>query len=320
MGYPNGASASVGRVGGAVRLQGGRWESEAAHHWPVVDDGPAGIRQGVYLPAGRCLTYHGAVWVRVMTLDPDAAGEIEIGLRRRVATPDGIKQAGECLASERVPVQGADWVELPFHLHLAPGQVSFGEPVDFTIRWLPLSDPSLHLLVDRAELFPDDAVDGLDPEVIQLAKEWPVPLLRWPGGNFASFYHWREGVGPAHLRPTSANHAWGGLEYNLFGTDEFIQFCRQIKAQPQITVNTGTGFAEEAAAWVEYCNGDAASTPMGRLRALNGHPEPYNVRLWEVGNETTVPGREGTTARMRTRAALRCLPRLCAPPAPSRSS
>jgi alpha-N-arabinofuranosidase len=88
-------------------------------------------------------------------------------------------------------------------------------------------------LIDRVVLNPADAVDGLDPEIIELSKAWPVPLLRYPGGNFVSFYHWRDGVGPVDLRPTYPNHAWGGLEYGLFGTDEFITFCRHIGADGQ---------------------------------------------------------------------------------------
>ncbi|MFN8490186.1 MAG: hypothetical protein U0350_21540 [Caldilineaceae bacterium] len=284
MGYPRAVSASTGRVGDAVRLKGGDWSSDPKERWPVLEDGPAGVRQGVFLPIRRCLTYQGELWVRIGTLSPQAYGEVEVGFRRRVATPDGHRHAGEHLAATRIPVSGAEWVKVAFQLDLSEGQVAFGEPVDFYVRWLPRSQTTLNLLIDRAELFPTDADDGLDPEVVRLAREWPAPLLRWPGGNFVSHYHWRDGIGPVDLRPTRPNYAWGGLEYNTFGTDEFIRFCRKIGAQPHITVNAATGSPEEAAAWVEYCNGDA-STPMGQLRARNGHPEPYNVRLWEVGNE-----------------------------------
>ncbi|HYN90180.1 MAG TPA: hypothetical protein VER55_16715, partial [Ardenticatenaceae bacterium] len=284
MGYPGAVAASAGRIGGAVRLQGGAWPADPAQRWPVVEDGPAGIRQGLFLPVKRCLGYKGDLWVRIGTTNPAEHGEVEVGFRRRVATPDGRRQAGEILASARIGVEGAEWNKLPFRLDLQEGQVAFGEPVDFYLRWLPRSTAGLHLLVDRAFLYPQDEDDGLDPEVVQLVRASTMPLLRWPGGNFVSYYHWRDGVGPLDLRPTVPNHAWGGLEYNLFGTDEFIRFCRKIGAQPHITVNSGTGTSEEAAAWVEYCNGDE-STPMGRLRARNGHPRPYDVSLWEVGNE-----------------------------------
>src|SRR5206468_5093319 len=107
---------------------------------------------------------------------------------------------------------------------------------------------------------------------------------RWPGGNFVSTYHWEDGVGPLDSRPTKANFAWGALELNTFGTDEFISFCRAVGCEPMICVNAGSGTPEEAARWIEYCNGPATS-PMGKLRAANGHPEPFHVKHWEVGNE-----------------------------------
>jgi alpha-N-arabinofuranosidase len=284
LGYPGGVTASAGRLGGAVRLLGGDWPSGPEHYWPVLEDGPAGIRQGVFLPIKRCRAYKGDLWVRIGVLDPAAQGEVEVGFRRRLATPDGRGQAGERLGSVRVQIRGAEWVKLPFALELQEGQVAFGEPVDFYLRWLPRSNTALHLLVDRAFLLPQDEEDGLDPEVVALVRNSTMPQLRWPGGNYVSYHHWRDAVGPVDLRATYPNYAWGGLDYNLFGTDEYITFCRKLGIRPHITVNQGTGTAEEAAAWVEYCNGDE-TTPMGKLRARNGHPEPYNVTIWEVGNE-----------------------------------
>lgn len=281
LGYPGAVTVAPGRIGGAVRL--GAWSGSTTEDWIVPEDGPAGIRQGFFPPIRRCREYVGEVWVRLATIDRTAQGEVEVGLRRRVTTPDGKRRAGELLALQRLAFAGSDWVKLEFQFDLPEGWVAFGEPIDFYLRWLPRVDHDA-LLVDRALLNPADAIDGIDPEIIELSKAWPVPLLRWPGGNFVSFYHWRDGVGSLDLRPTYPNHAWGGLEYGLFGTDEFIIFCRHIGAEPHLTVNAGTGTPEEAAAWVEYCNGDI-STPMGRLRAQNGHPEPYNVSLWEVGNE-----------------------------------
>jgi alpha-L-arabinofuranosidase len=258
--------ASVGRLGGAVRLLGG-----------------AGIRQGVFLPVQRVREYEGDVWVRIAVSEMHEQGKIEIGIRRRIAQPG--RAAGERIAFTELDITGSDWIKLSYRLLLADGVLQPGEPVDIYLRWLPDSGANLHLLVDRFFLFPADAEGGVfDPTILALAREWPVPLLRWPGGNFASYYHWRDGVGPLDRRPTRKNDTWYGLEYNYIGTDEFIRLCRLINAEPQITVNIGTGTAEEAAAWVEYCNGDA-STPMGKLRAANGNPEPYGVKLWEIGNE-----------------------------------
>lgn len=284
LGHPNSVSASAGRVGGAMRLQGGSWPAGPGERWPVAEDGPAGVRQGLFLPIRRCQVYHGALWARLSTLHAGEHGELEVGFRRSVSTSERQRQAGESLAVTRLPLSAPDWICLSFELDLGNRQVAHGEPVDFYVRWLPGSRPDLQVLLDRVDLYPQDAVSGLDPDVIRLAREWPVPLLRWPGGNFVSYYHWRDGVGPVDRRPTYPNHAWGGLDYNLIGTDEYLEFCRLIEAEPHITVNSGTGSPEEAAAWVEYCNGDEI-TPMGRLRSRNGHPEPYHVRLWEVGNE-----------------------------------
>lgn len=141
-----------------------------------------------------------------------------------------------------------------------------------------------NVVIDRLLLYPDDHLAGADPDVVRLLREAKLPLLRWPGGNFVSGYRWRDGVGPVDARPVVPNPAWSGLEFNTFGTAEFIAFCRLVGCDPMICVNAGDGTPEEAAAWVQYCNGDA-STPMGRLRAEHGHPAPFGVRLWEIGNE-----------------------------------
>ena len=247
------------------------------------------MRQGIFLPAQRVFGYTGDLWLRAATRESHRGGEagygsVEVGIRRRLGRPGS--PAGSRLAHQELPVTAYSWRKLPFGLELPPGAVAVGEPVDFYIRWRPADgDEPVDLLIDRAQLLPADHVDGLDPDVLRLAREWRVPLLRWPGGNFVSYYHWRDGVGPADLRPVRPNRAWGGLEYNTFGSAEFIHFCRLIGAEPQITVNVGTGSPEEAAAWVEYCNG-AAGTPMGRLRAHHGDETPYSVGLWEVGNES----------------------------------
>jgi len=125
---------------------------------------------------------------------------------------------------------------------------------------------------------------GMRLDVLEAVKAIDPPIIRWPGGNFVSGYHWEDGIGPRDKRPTLSNRAWGGTESNQFGTDEFIDFCREVGAEPYIVVNVGSGTPEEAAHWVEYCNGDV-NTPYGRLRAQYGHTEPYNVKYWGIGNE-----------------------------------
>lgn len=272
---------SVGRLGGAVRLVGKTWSGsirQGDKH--PAEDGPAGIRQGIFLPFQRCLEYHGHIWTRIAALDSSCSGQLVVGLSRR--SPEAHR--AEILAVDFVNLFGNAWQKIPFSLEPTSAQVHPGEPVDYFILWLPQHGSDL--LLDQALLFPADAVEGFfDPDVLQLVKEWSVPLLRWPGGNFVSHYHWRDGVGSQDRRPTRPNYAWGGLDYNFFGVSEFIHFCRLANTEPHIVVNSGTGTAEEAAAWVEYCNG-AANTPMGALRAKYDSAEPYRVKLWEVGNET----------------------------------
>jgi len=96
--------------------------------------------------------------------------------------------------------------------------------------------------------------DGYRKDVLEAVKPLGVSILRWPGGNFASGYNWTDGIGPRDQRPARPDHAWGALETNRFGTDEFLHFCRLIGAEPQIALNLGTGTADEAAAWVRYVN------------------------------------------------------------------
>lgn len=125
---------------------------------------------------------------------------------------------------------------------------------------------------------------GYRRDVLEVAEKLRMPVLRWPGGNFATTYHWIDGVGPREERPRRVEMAWGAEESNRFGTDEFIEYCRLLDAQPYICVNMGTGTLEEAASWVEYCNG-TGNTYWANLRRENGYEEPHDVRYWALGNE-----------------------------------
>ncbi len=125
---------------------------------------------------------------------------------------------------------------------------------------------------------------GFRKDVLNAAREWGVPILRWPGGNFASGYHWEDGIGAKDSRPRRYNAAWYEEESNHFGTDEFVAYCRNIGAEPYICVNLGTGTVQEAANWVEYCNG-TGNTSYANLRRKYGHQEPHSVRYWGLGNE-----------------------------------
>jgi alpha-N-arabinofuranosidase len=133
---------------------------------------------------------------------------------------------------------------------------------------------------------------GFRRDVLDAARPLRMPLLRWPGGNFVSGYHWTDGVGPVEKRPKRLELAWHTVEPNTFGTDEFIEYCRVLDVEPYICLNMGTGTLDEARAWVEYCNG-TTDTHWANLRRANGHPEPYNVRCWGLGNEMYGPWQIG---------------------------
>ncbi len=122
---------------------------------------------------------------------------------------------------------------------------------------------------------------GFRKDVIEALKELKVPIVRWPGGCFASSYHWLNGVGPE--RTPVYDKTWQVEDPNTFGTDEFIAWCRKIGAEPYICTNAGTGTPEEMSDWVEYCNLTVGK--YGKMRERNGHKEPYNVKYWSVGNE-----------------------------------
>lgn len=138
--------------------------------------------------------------------------------------------------------------------------------------------------VGAVSLMPSDNVSGFKAATIRHLKEQGISIARWPGGNFVSAYDWRDGLGDHDKRPPRRELAWNGTESNDMGIDDFMTFCRLIDAEPYIAVNSGLGDDHSAAEEVEYVNGSAASR-MGRLRAANGHPAPYGVKIWGVGNE-----------------------------------
>jgi alpha-N-arabinofuranosidase len=140
------------------------------------------------------------------------------------------------------------------------------------------------LHVAAVSLMPTDNVQGYRAEVIAALKQLNSGVYRFPGGNFVSGYEWRDAIGDPDKRPPIMDPVWHAVQPNDVGTDEFMTLCRLLDVDAYITVNAGFGDAWSAAQLVEYVNG-AATTPMGRWRAANGHPQPYNVKLWGVGNE-----------------------------------
>lgn len=142
------------------------------------------------------------------------------------------------------------------------------------------------LYIDEASVMPSDNVDGIRKEAYDMFKEWKMGLLRYPGGWFADRYqsNFHFGIGPIDQRK-SPNLMSDGFNQRMdFGTVEYMKLCRNLDIDPYIVVNLETGTPELAAQWVEYCNG-SVDTEYGARRAANGHPEPYKVRVWEIGNE-----------------------------------
>jgi alpha-L-arabinofuranosidase len=147
---------------------------------------------------------------------------------------------------------------------------------------------------------------GFRRDVIDALAGLRMPMVRYPGGNFVSSYDWRDGVGPVASRPRRPDFAWRSIETNRFGTDEFMAWCQELGTEPMMAVNLGTAGAREAAELLEYCN-LPAGTSLADERAANGHPEPYGVKMWCLGNELDAPWQAGhvsaATYAERARAA-----------------
>lgn len=241
--------------------QGNRYEARwgnAANSWRSlvvmgVPGQPTGIKQQVYLPVQRTLAYKGSLFARHLS----GPSSLTISLRRR--------SSSEVLASATIDATAEQWKAYSFQLQVPQGALHRLEPADFVVELS--GDERVDL--DQLSLMPADALDGLDPDEVAMAKAMETPLVRF-GGNFTSAYHWRDGIGPREKRVNMLNIAWGIPEYNTFGTDEFLHFCELIGAEPQIALNLGTGTPQEAADWVRY---------------INEHWHQHGGLLWELGNE-----------------------------------
>jgi len=232
------------------------------------DDGRRrGIRQG-WIPIRKGLEYRGYVWVKTT----DYSGTITVAL-------EADQTGGERYASTRISNIDGDWKQYTFSL--------VPQKSDSLAKLAMLFNGHGRLWIDQVSLMPGDAEGGIRHDVAQKAADLHPAFMRWPGGNVAQDYHWEWGIGPRDQRPVWVNSAWRNeLEPSDFGTTEYIQFARRLGAEPSLTVNVeGRGAtADEAAAWVEYCNG-SPQTKYGAIRSANGNPTPFHVHYWEIGNE-----------------------------------
>jgi alpha-N-arabinofuranosidase len=149
--------------------------------------------------------------------------------------------------------------------------------------------------IGTVSLMPADNLDGFRRDTIDLLRQLRSGFWRVPGGNFVSDFNWYASIGNRDRRAPYLDHAWNAVQSNDVGLDEFMQLCRLLGVAPYVTVNAGFGDAHSAAAEVKYLNGPL-STRLGALRARNGHPQPYDVKFWNIGNEPYGPWELGHTS------------------------
>lgn len=222
---------------------GNRFElhvGDAANSWQSLEimgqpDELTGIKQKVYLPVHRVLSYKVSLYAKHVS-GPET---LRISFRDR--------SGGRILAESEIKAPAREWAKYSATLELKQGAVRRLEAVDFAVS----VEGTERVDVDQISLLPADAIGILDPDEVAMSKAMHMTELRF-GGNFSSYYHWRDGIGPEDKRMTTKNIAWGIPEYNNFGTDEFLQLCDLIGAVPQFNLNMGSGTPEEAADWVGY--------------------------------------------------------------------
>ena len=233
-----------------------------------VEGGRASIRQGrLFLDAD--VKYDGSLWLKRETASPKIALEFK-------------SAKGERIASLPLVLTSSDWQEVPF---------AFTSPVRDTQASIEITATGKGaVLLDFVSMMRSDARrDGkMRPDLLEALRDLRPSFIRWPGGSFASTYRWEEGIGPYTARGYHPNLFWGGYSgYYGFGTDEFLGLCRKVGAEPLIVL-AAPGIKPEqvdyAMDWVHYLN-DPPSTQWGQKRAANGHPEPYEVTLFQIDNE-----------------------------------
>lgn len=180
-------------------------------------------------------------------------------------------------------VPGNDWAINEFELSPSSTDTEASIRYTFTER--------AELALGALSMMPKDNFHGMRRDVVANLKAIGPRLLRWPGGNFAGEYRWKDGLLPVDQRGPLQSYReiethphTDGYDFHEINTDDFIALCREVGAEPMLTINLVYETPEESAQWVEYCNG-SAETEYGKIRAERGHPEPYNVTYWSLGNE-----------------------------------
>ena len=197
----------------------------------------------------------------------------------------GLKQGNTFIAEQKLGVPGNSWKK--FDISLPAG--SRAGDADFAII---VENGTVQ--VDQVTLSTATglALGGFRPDILQAVKDLHPTCLRWPGGGYVAQYYWQWGIGPQEDRYRWPHWMWMDYDQNCFGTDEFIKFCRTVNTEPIIVVSVHferpaeeyDEILQDAVNWVRYCNAPATDE-WGAKRAANGHPEPYNVKYWEIDNE-----------------------------------
>jgi alpha-N-arabinofuranosidase len=227
--------------------------------------------------------YHGSLYVYGETAAPEAGGHM-IGGSVQLVSGDAL------LGNVPLPPPDAQWTMTPIDF------VASADAPDATLRvTLPAG---ANAWIDQVSLMSESSIknDGFRPDVYEAFAALKPTIIRWPGGCYLEQYHWKNGIGPQTKRTKNLTPMWEDYDPNALGTDEYMTLCRKLGAEPLLVVNTGmhvTGtknaaewapWVKEACEWVEYVNGPATSE-WGKVRAANGHPEPYHVKYFEIDNE-----------------------------------
>lgn len=234
---------------------------------PQVDLGPGGAARGIRQVGLGVIAGKGYEGYVILAGDASAA-PVEVSL----AWGDGANQR----QTVRIAALTREYTKQPLKFRAAASS----DNATFEI----VGRGKGQFRIGTASVMPDDNIKGMRRDTLALLRMLDAPIYRWPGGNFVSGYNWKDGIGDRDRRPPRKNPAWSGIEHNDFGIHEFFDFLREVKAQPFIAVNAGLGNVESGAQQVEYVNG-RPETPMGKLRAANGHRDPFGCKYWAVGNE-----------------------------------
>lgn len=246
--------------------------------------------------------------VVVMDTDQPFVGDHSPKISLDAAIPHGIRQAGFSVVAGkhyagRIYLRGTPGTRVNVSLVWGTGEQD-KQTVPFTItreyKKFPLSfspkadssDAALEITgtgsgdfhIGAVSLMPADNIQGFRPDTIALLKQLHSGMWRLPGGNFLSDWDWHLAIGDMDKRPPVFDYAWNAMQPNDVGMDEFMTLCKLIGVDPYVTVNAGLGDAHSAGEEVQYLNG-STSTYWGAMRAKNGHPEPYHIKYWNIGNE-----------------------------------